>query len=109
MLPYLTAPLNRLRGALRRGPVRPPDVSCPLAHPAAPLPAWVAADPVVQDYRALLGDLPWASFPERPTARAWPGPAPNPRAPFVAIRPTPDLLMLTAQQSSSGGSVTTFT
>jgi hypothetical protein len=28
--------------------------------------------------------LPWADFPERATDRAWPGPDPDPRAPFVA-------------------------
>jgi hypothetical protein len=38
----------------------------------------------VVKYRALLGDLPWAAFPERSTDRAWPGPSPDPRAPFVA-------------------------
>jgi hypothetical protein len=87
MLPYLTAPFNRLSALLPwHQPVCPPapDDPCPLVHPAAPLPAWVAADPLVQEYRALLGDLPWASFPERPTDRAWPGPAPDPRAPFAA-------------------------
>src|SRR5881394_1683328 len=84
MVTYLKAPFNRLRTVLRHPPVRPPDAPCPLAHPAAPLPAWVAADPLVQEYRALLGDLPWAQFPERPTDRPWPGPQPDPRAPFVA-------------------------
>jgi len=87
MVAYFTAPFNRLRAALRRLPARPPDPPddpCPLVHPHAPLPVWVAADPIVQHYRALLGDLPWASFPERPTDRVWPGPQPDPRAPFVA-------------------------
>jgi len=79
--------LKRLRTVLRRAPVRPPDPPddpCPLTHPDAVLPAWVAADPVVQQYRALLRDLPWSSFPERTTDRPWPGPLPDPRAPFVA-------------------------
>lgn len=89
MLPYLTTSFNRLCAALSWHPsARPPDsipdVPCPLVHPTALLPAWVAADPVVQKYRALLGDLPWHQFPERPTDRAWPGPRPQPRAPFVA-------------------------
>src|SRR6266545_7339024 len=88
MLPDLTTPFNRLRTALWCRQPRPPDGPlddpCPLAHPDAPLPAWVAADPIVQEYRALLGDLLWATFPERPTDRAWPGPTPDPRAPFVA-------------------------
>jgi hypothetical protein len=38
----------------------------------------------VAKYRALLGSLPWADFPERETSRPWPGPDPDPRAPFVA-------------------------
>jgi len=84
----LTAPFNRLRAALPwRRPLRPPDPPddpCPLRHPHALLPAWVADDPVVQDYRALLGHLPWDQFPERATDRPWPGPHPDPRAPFVA-------------------------
>ncbi|MBK9715722.1 MAG: hypothetical protein IPO81_31235 [Kouleothrix sp.] len=87
MLLDLLAPLNRLRAILRPAPVCPPslpDVLCPLLHPQAPLPTWVAADPVVQKYRVLLGDLPWAAFPERPTDHPWPGPQPQPRAPFAA-------------------------
>jgi hypothetical protein len=55
-----------------------------LAHPDAPLPAWVAEDPVVAKYRALLGALPWDQFPERATERPWPGPKPKSRAPFAA-------------------------
>jgi hypothetical protein len=87
MLPYLTTSINRLRARFQRVPADPPpppDDPCPLAHPDAPLPAWVASDPVVQKYRTLLGDLPWRQFPERTTAHAWPGPHPAPRAPFVA-------------------------
>jgi hypothetical protein len=87
MLLDFTAPFNRLRAALRRQPACPPvppDIPCPLAHPDVPLPAWVVEDPVVQKYRALLGELPWAAFPERPTDRPWPGPQPEPRAPFAA-------------------------
>jgi hypothetical protein len=48
------------------------------------LPDWVENDPLVAKYRALIGDLPWADFPERSTLRAWPGPQPDPRASFVA-------------------------
>src|SRR4051812_46687797 len=87
MLLDFTAPFNRLRVALQRNPARPlapPTAACPLTHPPVPLPAWVADDPVVQKYRTLLGSLPWAQFPERPTNRPWPGPQPKPRAPFVA-------------------------
>jgi hypothetical protein len=87
MLLDFTAPFKRLRAALRPQPPCPPvplDLACPLTHPHVPLPAWVADDPLVQDYRALLGELPWADFPERPVDRNWPGPKPDPRAPFVA-------------------------
>jgi hypothetical protein len=64
---------------LPRGP-RP----FPLAPSTLPDPAFVAACPVAQKYRALLGPLDWVHFPERSTDRAWPGPRPQPRAPFVA-------------------------
>ena len=87
MLLDFAAPFNRLRAALRRHPVRPPDppaCGCPLTHPDVSLPAWVADDPVVQKYRTLLGSLPWQQFPERATDRPWPGPQPESRAPFVA-------------------------
>ncbi len=78
---------NRLIAPFRRLPDRPPvvaEVTCPLTQPDAVLPTWVTSDPVVQKYQHLLGDLPWSQFPERPTDRPWPGPAPQPRAPFVA-------------------------
>ncbi len=89
MIPGLTTSFNRLAATLTRWrqvprPSDVPDDPCPLAHPDAPLPSWVAADPVVQKYQALLGNLPWLHFPERPTDRPWPGPRPDPRAPFVA-------------------------
>ncbi len=85
MLRDFVAPFNWLRAALQPAPVcPPPDCPCPLKQPDAPLPDWVERDPLVQQYRALLGELPWHAFPERPTDRAWPGPLPDPRAPFVA-------------------------
>src|SRR3954447_21447280 len=89
MIAVLTPVFNRLHASLswRRAPVptsHPLDTSFPLAHPDRPLPAWVVHDPVVGKYRALLGDLPWHLFPERPNTRPWPGPCPQPRAPFVA-------------------------
>src|SRR5262245_21637966 len=88
MLLDLAAPINRLAARFLRQPRSPraplPDTPCPLAHPLAPLPAWVESDPVVQKYRTLLGSLPWADFPERPTSRAFPGPKPEKRAPFAA-------------------------
>lgn len=82
--------VNNLR---RRFP--PPTVSAPAvvppclppassAIPFANLPAAIASDPLVQKYQALLGALPWLTFPERPTDHPWPGPDPQPRAPFVA-------------------------
>ena len=86
MLLDFLARFNQLRAVLSRQPAAPPppDVACPLTQPHAALPDWVARDPLVQKYRALLGDLPWADFPERPTDRPWPGPKPDPRAPFAA-------------------------
>jgi hypothetical protein len=92
MVAHPTALFNRLVAPLRQflappvcpPAVPPPDDPCPLMHPEAPLPAWVEADPVVQKYRALLGDLPWPAFPERPTDQPFPGPMPDPRGPFVA-------------------------
>jgi hypothetical protein len=81
MLLDFVAPFKRLRAALpirqQACPSSAPDCPCPLLHPLAPLPAWVEADPVVAKYRALLGSLPWADFPERPTDRAFPGPDPT--------------------------------
>ncbi|MBX0329707.1 transposase [Oscillochloris sp. ZM17-4] len=79
--------INRLIARFRRPPTPPPAVSespCPLAQPDAVLPAWVADDPVVLKYRALLGDLPWGQFPERPADRPYPGPTPQPRVSFAA-------------------------
>jgi len=89
MIAVLTPTFNRLHATFcrRQPPPTPPAapaVPYPLAQPDLPLPAWVAADPVAQKYRALLRDLPWQQFPERPTDRPWPGPRPDPRAPFVA-------------------------
>ena len=87
MLLDFATPFKRLCTALSRSPhspPAPPDHPCPLQDPLARLPDWVAQDPIVQKYRLLLGDLPWAEFPERSTLRAWPGPQPEPRAPFVA-------------------------
>src|SRR5262245_49128279 len=92
MIAQLTQSLNHLRQRLLRrtlpAPLRPSVTAgprpLPLAHPDAPLPAFVSACPVAQEYRALLGALDWAHFPERSTERPWPGKHPAPRAPFVA-------------------------
>ena len=64
-------------------PLVRPNLSA-LARPEAVLPQFVQDDPVAQKYRRLLADLAWATFPERPTNRPWPGPTPAPRAPFAA-------------------------
>jgi len=91
MLPSLGRAGNRLAhaiGRLRRRPPRPTPLPRPnlsrLAQPNAPLPPFVAADPVARKYLDLLGPLDWEHFPERPTNRPWPGPAPAQRAPYVA-------------------------
>src|SRR6266545_1300197 len=87
------------------GPIGPFDCirPQPLAHPHAPLPAFVAACPVAQKYRALLGCLDWAHFPERPTDRPWPGRDPAPRAAFVAA-----YLVKLHEQKRSMGALRTF-
>ena len=91
MVAHLFASFNRLRLAFHPrhtptpAPADPPlDAPCPLTHPDVPLPAWVASDPLVLKYRSLLGCLPWHHFPERSTDHPWPGPLPQPRAPFAA-------------------------
>jgi hypothetical protein len=87
MLLDLSASFKRLAATLWRQPLCPPvllEPACPLKQPDLPLPAWVAQDPIVQQYRALIGALPWSDFPERSQDRPWPGPQPDPRAPFVA-------------------------
>jgi hypothetical protein len=88
MLPDLSTSFKHLRNLFaRRASTQPAPLShnlCPLTHPDAPLPDWVASDPLLIKYRSLLGDLPWQHFPERSTERPWPGPQPDPRAPFVA-------------------------
>jgi hypothetical protein len=54
-----------------------------LAQPDAALPRFVAECTVARRYLDLLGDLDWDHCPERNPHRAWPGPAPIPRASFV--------------------------
>lgn len=49
------------------------------------LPAFVQESTAALKYLDLLGPLDWPRFPERvEKGRAWPGPKPAPRAPFVA-------------------------
>jgi len=86
---------NQLQTRLRRAlhwsppvldtlPLHPPTTPLPLAQPDALLPAFVAACPVAQHYRALLGDLAWAQFPDLPPDRTWSRPERVSRAAFVA-------------------------
>jgi hypothetical protein len=85
--------VNRWRWRRREQPVGGPlVVEAPLERPnlsvlaanEASLPNFVRHCPVAMKYLHLLGPLDWASFPERPDDRPWPGPKPQPRAPFVA-------------------------
>jgi hypothetical protein len=103
IIPQPFQPVNWLRqavGAARQLivqpesiPVEPPSASSSwlvrpnlyqLAQPETDLPRFVVDCAVAGKYLELLGPLDWANFPERPTNRAWPGPTPAPRAPFVA-------------------------
>jgi hypothetical protein len=64
-------------------PLVRPDLS-QLAQAGTILPKFVAESTLACQYLDLLGPLDWANFPERPANRAWPGPTPALRAPFVA-------------------------
>ena len=55
-----------------------------LAQAEADLPAFVRYCPVAMKYLHLLGPLDWNNFPERDPNYPWPGPAPHPRAAYVA-------------------------
>lgn len=61
-----------------------PHLAALAQTPSAALPAFVRESAAAQTYLTLLGPLDWGTFPERPTNRLWPGPAPLPHAPFVA-------------------------
>jgi len=50
----------------------------------AELPAFVRHCSVARRYLDLLGPLDWEHFPERDPHHPWPGPQPQPRAPYVA-------------------------
>ena len=63
-------------------PLTRPSLS-QLARPDAVLPRFVAECAVARKYLDLLGPLDWEHFPERDPKRAWPGPTPAPRAPFL--------------------------
>ena len=86
MIDFFTAPVN-----LWRRLVPPPQVVpleradlATLAAEKARLPEFVRACPVAMKYVRLFGPLDWTTFPERAEDRPWPGPTPQPRAPFVA-------------------------
>lgn len=64
-------------------PLDRPNLSV-LAANETTLPQFVRDCPVTMKYLRLLGPLDWANFPERPDDRPWPGPKPQPRAPYVA-------------------------
>jgi hypothetical protein len=83
-------------------PLRRPALDV-LAQPSYGLPSFVQNCPVAQKYLSLLGPLPWSVFPERPSDRPWPGPAPQPRAPFVAA-----FLVQVVEQKPSHGALRTF-
>ncbi len=83
--PWLVTLRNRWFGAQPAAlPLTRPALSHLARLPQTQLPPAVQACPVAMKYLHLLGDLDWEHFPERPTHRPWPGPAPAPRAPFVA-------------------------
>jgi hypothetical protein len=71
-LPSLALPLER------------PNLAQLAAMDEASLPLLVRQSPTAMRYLGLLGDLDWTHFPERPENRAWPGPTPAPRAPYLA-------------------------
>ena len=71
-LPSLALPLDR------------PNLAQLAAMDEESLPMLVRQSPTAMRYLRLLGDLDWDHFPERPENRAWPGPTPAPRAPYVA-------------------------
>jgi len=64
-------------------PLERPSLS-QLARPDAVLPGFVAHSSLARKYLDLLAPLDWDHFPERDPNRPWPGPRPQPRAPYVA-------------------------
>ena len=91
MIPYLFAVVIRWWRWVRRADHRPARPWLVRPHLAAlaqgdptTLPTFVQESIAARSYLTLLGPLDWGHFPERPTSRLWPGPAPLPRAPFVA-------------------------
>ena len=66
-----------------RIPLERPSLS-QLARSDADLPRFVAESSLARRYLDLLDCLDWDRFPQRDPHRAWPGPEPAPREPFVA-------------------------
>lgn len=82
---WMAALRHRLLGApTAMVPLFRPDLRQLAQLPEEALPDFVHNCPVAMKYLDLLGALDWPNFPERPGGRAWPGPTPAPRAPFVA-------------------------
>jgi len=70
-------------------PAAPPSLERPCLSRLAQLnetdlPPFVRHCEVARRYLRLLGPLDWERFPERDPLRPWPGPQPQPRAPYVA-------------------------
>lgn len=65
-------------------PLQRPPLKELAALPPSELPPLVQLYPVAMRYLARLGPLNWDDFPERDRKRAWPGPVPQPKAPFAA-------------------------
>lgn len=87
MVSPFTVSVNPFRWRRRQQPtdvaLERPNLSALATNKANP-PDFVRHCPVAMKYLRLLGPLDWANFPERPDDRPWPGPKPQPRAPFVA-------------------------
>ena len=101
MIDFFTAPVNlwrRLVPPSQTVPLERADLAT-LAAEEATLPEFVRACPVAMKYLRLLAPLDWATFPERPEDRPWPGSKPHPRAPFVAAY----LVKLNEQKSYMSG------
>ena len=65
-------------------PLERPSLDRLAAMDEEALPLLVRQDATAMRYLRLLGALNWSEFPERDPHRAWPGPTPAPRAPYVA-------------------------
>jgi len=91
----VSEPTPNLPAPTPNPPVSPPPTPppLPLERPClsrlaqldeADLPPFVRDCEVARKYLRLLGPLDWEHFPERDPHRPWPGPQPQPRAPYVA-------------------------